>query len=149
LELRAKRGHGKVRLAMSEEHCYARLARSLRWDATRSNETRERCRELGRRWCDKTRDQVRRDSSLRPRSQSDGCPSRGCSPIHPRDPFPGRCRCRSSLARNSHKARRHTAHSRSSRTHSLVERRCQSLAALEPLAPGPGRQAMLLYRIEF
>ena len=124
LELRAKRGHGKVRLAIGAEH-YS-VPQCLRWVAIRSNEKRERCLGLGRRWSDRTRDQVRRDSFLRPRSQSDGRPSRGCSPIHPMGPFPGRCRCRSSPARNSRRARRHTAHSRSSRTHSLAARRCRS-----------------------
>ena len=82
---------------------------------------------------------------LRPRLQSDGCPIRGYSPSHPRVPCPERFRCRSSLARNSRRARRRRAHSRSSRTRSLAElRRCQSQAVLEPPAQEPCRRAVLL-----
>ena len=126
----AKPWHGKVRLAMSEEHCYAPLRHDLRSVARRRNEIPLRCREtvrrrvLGRCWRDRTRAQVRRGSSLRLLSQSDGCPSRGYSPSRPRAPCQGRCRYRNTPARSSHWARRRTEHSRSSRTRSLVERRC-------------------------
>ena len=130
--------------------CYAKLSRAVHsGNLSIGLDVPHRRRELGRRRRDRTYGQARRGSFLRPRSQSDGRPSRGYSPIHPTDPFPGRRRCKSSLARNSRKGRRNTAHSRSSRMHKLVARRCQSPAALEPLAQWPARQAVLLYRIEF
>jgi len=106
---RAKQEPGNAWLVLRVEHCYV---------------TPERCRGIGRRWHDRTRDQVRRDNFLRLRSQSGDCPSRGCSPILPMGPCPEKCRCRSIPDRSSHRARRRTAHSRSSRRSRLVERRC-------------------------
>ncbi len=134
MKSRAKLAHGKVWIGAVR--CYA-------------VERHGRRRSASRRCC-RIRDRVRRDSCRHLRSQSDGRPNRAYSPSRPRVPCPERCRCRSSLARNSRRARRRRAHSRNSHTRSLVEgRRCQSQVALEPPAQEPGRRAVLLKQIVF
>ena len=96
--------------------------------------------------CDRPLHHPHRDSCLRRRLQTDAHPSRGHNPSRPMGPCPGRSRYRNILARNSHRASRHTAHSHSSHTGKSVEPRCRQQSAPEPPAPGPSPRTMLQNR---
>ena len=122
---RAVRWHEKVLHAMRAGRWFAPLSHGLRWGALHligrlrccGPLHHRRCALPGRRGqscCDWPLRRLRRDSCRHRRSRTDARPSRGHSPSRPTGPCPGRCRCRSTLARNSHRASRRRAHSRSS-----------------------------------
>jgi hypothetical protein len=146
--VRAMPWHGELQLEPSAERCFAPRPHGLRWVERRSNEKLLACFVPGRRWYGRKLARVRRDNFLRLHLRTDGRPSRGCNPSRPTGPCPERCRCRSTPARNNHRAHRHTARNRSSRRNKRAEHQYQLQVAPELLAPIPGRQPMPSYRIE-
>jgi len=145
--------HAKLVRAMllSAERCCA-LPAGRRWDAPRWIEERHYCCVLVRRrrrvqnCCDWPPRRRRRDSSRHHHRRTGGRPSRGRSPNRPTGPCPERCRCRSSPARKTRRARRSMAHSHSSHRNNWAECRPQLIAVTELPASTPDRQAVPSYR---
>jgi hypothetical protein len=133
--LRAVRWHGEPLRGMCATRWCVPLRGVLLWDSLHSHGLRRCCAPRQR--CrfslvvprhsvrERPLRRLRRDSCHHPPRRTGGCPSRAHNPSRPRAPCPGRCRCKSTLARRTLLESRRRAHSHSIRTDTPAECRCR------------------------